>query len=196
MEIRQVEKISDWPTQNDGSCGLGNDEERCSEERPLRQVERPMMAAAIDTGLDFFRQVLSLRAYRQEVLSADIANASTPGFKAIDLDFASALDTATKRRTGSDAPAATPPKRVWLIDNARQINLSAKDDESPAAAYIKYQAGTEVTLDGNSVDLDREKVNAAANAVQYEAATTFASQTIRMLMIAITGSASSQSSGS
>jgi flagellar basal body rod protein FlgB len=52
-----------------------------------------------------------------------------------------------------------------------------------------------VTLDGNSVDLDHEKVTAADNAVQYEAATTFASQTVRMMMIAITGSASQQSSG-
>ena len=36
------------------------------------------MVAPIDTGLEFFRQVLALRAYRQEILSADIANASTP----------------------------------------------------------------------------------------------------------------------
>jgi flagellar basal-body rod protein FlgB len=154
-----------------------------------------MMAAAIDTGLDFFRQVLSLRAYRQEVLSTDIANASTPGFKGIDLDFASALDAATKRRPAAESPA-TPPRHIWLIDDARQINVSGKSDENPASAYIKYQTGVEVTLDGNSVDLDHEKVNAAENAVQYEAAATFVSQTLKMLMIAITGSASSQSSGS
>jgi len=154
------------------------------------------MAAAIDTGLDFYRQVLALRGYRQEVLSADIANASTPGFKGVDLDFASALDAATRRRPGSETPATSSPRRVWLVDDARQINMPARDDVNPAAAYIKYQTGTEVTLDGNSVDLDHEKVNAAENAVQYEAAATFASQTIRMLMIAITGSASSQSNGS
>jgi flagellar basal-body rod protein FlgB len=62
------------------------------------------MVAAIDTGLDFFRQVLALRAYRQEILSADIANASTPGFKAVDLDFAGALDAATARRPAVGAP--------------------------------------------------------------------------------------------
>ena len=50
------------------------------------------MVAAIGAGLEFFREVLALRAYRQEILSADIANASTPGFKAVDLDFAGALD--------------------------------------------------------------------------------------------------------
>ena len=152
------------------------------------------MAAAIDTGLEFYRQVLALRAYRQEVLSADIANASTPGFKAVDLDFAEALNAATSRRPGSEAPGN--PKRIWLVDDARQMGSAAVGSAEPATQYVKYQSGNEVTLDGNSVDLDHEKVTAADNAVQYEAATTFVSQTVRMMMIAITGSASQQSSGS
>ena len=151
------------------------------------------MAGPIDTGLDFYRQVLALRAYRQEILSADIANASTPGFKAVDLDFAEALNAASARRPGSEAPAT--PKRVWLVDDSRQMGSTAVGSADAAAQYVKYQSGSEVTLDGNSVDLDHEKVTAADNAVQYEAATTFASQTVRMMMIAITGSASQQSSG-
>lgn len=152
------------------------------------------MAATINTSLEFYRQVLELRAYRQEILSADIANASTPGFKAVDLDFAEALNAATGRRSGTDLPAN--PKRIWLVDDARQMGGAAIGEPDAAAQYVKYQAGNEVTLDGNSVDLDHEKVTAADNAVQYEAATTFASQTVRMMMIAITGSASQQSSGS
>ena len=152
------------------------------------------MAATIDTGLEFYRQVLSLRAYRQEILSADIANASTPGFKAVDLDFAEALNSATGRRP-TDAPAS--PKRVWLVDDSRQMSGTAVGGATDVASQsIKYQTDSEVTLDGNSVDLDHEKVTAASNAVQYEAAATFASQTVRMMMIAITGSASQQSSGS
>jgi flagellar basal-body rod protein FlgB len=153
------------------------------------------MAATIDTGLEFFRQVLALRAYRQEILSADIANASTPGFKAVDLDFAGALNAATSRRPGSETPAN--PRRVWLVDDSRQMGGASVGVGAPDAAteFVKYQAGNEVTLDGNSVDLDHEKVTAADNAVQYEAAATFATQTIRMMMIAITGSGSQQSGG-
>jgi flagellar basal body rod protein FlgB len=64
-----------------------------------------------------------------------------------------------------------------------------------AAASVKYQVGSPVTLDGNSVDLNQEKLAAAENAVQYEAAATFASQMIRMLTIAINGSGSQPSSG-
>jgi flagellar basal-body rod protein FlgB len=152
------------------------------------------MVAPIDTGLEFFRQVLALRAYRQEILSADIANASTPGFKAVDLDFAGALNVATSRKPASETP--TISRRVWLVDDPRQMTVSSTSAPAAASEFVKYQAGTEVTLDGNSVDLDQEKVTAAANAVQYEAAATFASQTIRMMMVAITGSGSAQSSGS
>jgi flagellar basal body rod protein FlgB len=46
------------------------------------------------------------------------------------------------------------------------------------------------------VDLNQEKVTAAENAVQYEAAASFASQIVRMLTIAINGSGPQQSSGS
>lgn len=151
------------------------------------------MVAAIDTGLDFFRQVLSLRAYRQEILSADIANASTPGFKAVDLDFAGALHAASGRKANDPPPAS---RRVWLVDDPRHMTVGAAGPGADAvAAYVKYQSGSEVTLDGNSVDLNHEKVAAAENAVQYEAATTFTSMTIRMLMTAITGSGSQQTSG-
>ncbi|HTZ37434.1 MAG TPA: flagellar basal body rod protein FlgB [Stellaceae bacterium] len=156
------------------------------------------MTAAIGAGLDFFRQVLALRAYRQEVLSADIANASTPGFKAVDLDFAGALDAATARRLPLAAP--NPGRRAWLVDDARQMKpagAASGQAAPPAAAFVKYQTGAEVTLDGNSVDLDHEKVTAAENAVQYQAAATFATQTIKLLLTAINGaSGSQQSSGS
>jgi len=151
------------------------------------------VTTAIDTGLGFYQQVMALRGYRQEVLSSDIANASTPGFKAVDLDFAQAL----KQATGG-SPAADGPARVWLVDDPRQMQSAggSGDAAGVAAAAVKYQVGTEVTLDGNSVDLDQEKTEAAANAVDYEAAATFASQSIKMLTIAINGSASQSSGGS
>jgi flagellar basal-body rod protein FlgB len=150
------------------------------------------MVAAIGAGLDFYRQALALRAYRQEILSADIANASTPGFKAVDLDFAGALETVSRRSPTTEPPAN--PKKLWLVDNARHIDV-ATGAPNPAASFVKYQVDSEVTLDGNSVDLDQEKVTAAENAVQYEADATFATQTVRMLTIAINGSGSQQSSG-
>jgi flagellar basal-body rod protein FlgB len=140
------------------------------------------MSIAVDSGLEFLRNVLALRGYRQQILSADIANASTPGFKAVDLDFRQALDAAT---------AAASPDRLWLVDDPRDFGMPG----GAAATAVKYQIGTPVTLDGNSVDLSQEKLWAADNAVQYEAAATFASQIIKMLNIAITGSAAPAANG-
>ncbi|MDE2512789.1 MAG: hypothetical protein KGL22_01685, partial [Alphaproteobacteria bacterium] len=76
---------------------------------------------------------------------------------------------------------------------------SAPSTESQIAAavqnQVKYQTGAPVTIDGNSVDLDLEKREAAVNALQYEAAATFTTGRINMLMTAIRGSTSSTTNG-
>jgi flagellar basal-body rod protein FlgB len=141
-----------------------------------------------DGGLDFYRQVLDLRAYRQQILTADIANASTPGFKAVDLDFREALQAAAE-----SGPQASGP--VWLVDDPQHLNLPTGGVAEAAAQAVKYQTGAPVTLDGNSVDLNQEKATAGENAVQYEAAASFASQMIKMLTVAINGSGPQGSSG-
>jgi flagellar basal-body rod protein FlgB len=146
----------------------------------------------LDSSLEFYRQVLAVRGYRQEVLAADIANASTPGFKAVDVDFAQALVSATG---GAGTPGARP--RFLLVDDADQMQAGTTGGDATAAAAsaVKYQTGTQISLDGNSVDLDTEKTTAAANAVDYEAVATFTTLTLKMLSTAINGSAGQQGSG-
>lgn len=143
------------------------------------------MIGTLDSSLEFYRQVLAVRGYRQGVLAADIANASTPGFKATDVDFAQALETATG---GAGTPGSRP--RALLVDDADQMAAgnTGGDGSAAAASAVKYQIGTQVSLDGNSVDLDYEKTAAAANAVDYEAVASFATLTLKMLSIAINGS--------
>ncbi len=137
-----------------------------------------------DTGLEFYRQVLDLRSYRQTILTADIANASTPGFKAVDLDFREALGA-----------AAAQSGQAWLVDDPAQLSTPAAGGPAKAAAAaVKYQTGAPVTLDGNSVGLNQEKAAAGENAVQYEAAASFAAQMVKMLTVAINGSGPQQSS--
>jgi flagellar basal-body rod protein FlgB len=148
----------------------------------------------LDTGLDYYQTVLELRGIRQELLSADIANASTPGFKAVDLDFREAL--AATLMGQQPAPGGSP-SMVMLVSDPAQI-LSTDDDWPNAAAKraVKYQTGAAVTLDGNSVDLNQEKLQAAENAVDYEAAVNFTAQIVSMLMVAIKGSTSSSTQSS
>jgi flagellar basal-body rod protein FlgB len=158
-----------------------------------RKFRKSAMAPHIDTGLEFYRQVLALRGYRQEILSADIANASTPKFKAVDLDFREALRTVISGDASSGASRLPGPP--WLIEDPRHQMAASNALPAAVAASVKYQTGTAVTLDGNSVDLNREKTAAAENAVQYEAVAAFTSQTIRMLTVAISGTGPQQTGG-
>ncbi len=58
------------------------------------------MNVQLDNALRFHQTALNLRAQRQEVLSANIANADTPNFKARDMDFRAALGSAMSGRPG------------------------------------------------------------------------------------------------
>lgn len=49
------------------------------------------MLDKLDAALRFQQEALNLRAQRQEVLAANIANADTHGYQARDIDFASEL---------------------------------------------------------------------------------------------------------
>lgn len=49
------------------------------------------MLDRLDAALRFQQEALNLRAQRQEILAANIANADTPGYQARDIDFASEL---------------------------------------------------------------------------------------------------------
>jgi len=91
------------------------------------------MTGPVDTGLEFYRQVLELRGYRQQILTADIANASTPGFKAVDLDFQEALNTVTAASPSATAPLS--PGLVWLIDDPQ--HLMPTTNGSPGASPLR-----------------------------------------------------------
>jgi flagellar basal-body rod protein FlgB len=129
---------------------------------------------------------------RQGLLSADIANASTPGFKAVDLDFQEAL--ATTLTQGPAVPDTSSDLLMLVADSGSPVARNGAGTDDPLAAArrsVKYQVGGSVTLDGNSVDLNYEKLAAAENAIDYEAATNFTTQIVNMMMTAIKGSAGS-----
>ncbi|MCE1839845.1 flagellar basal body rod protein FlgB, partial [Enterobacter hormaechei] len=49
------------------------------------------MLDKLDATFQFRQEALALRNQRQEILSANIANADTPGYQARDIDFAAQL---------------------------------------------------------------------------------------------------------
>src|SRR5690606_37631006 len=81
--------------------------------RHQRFDESPDVVSKLDSALAFQQQALNLRAYRQQILAGNIANADTPHSKARDIDFSAALKNAVAGRSGGDLPGArTSPSHL------------------------------------------------------------------------------------
>ncbi len=104
---------------------------------------------------------LELRARRMGVLASNIANASTPGFKAKDIDFQSALKAA-------EGPAASGVDRAM--------------DEATL-----YRVPLQPSADGNTVDLSTEQTAFAENAVAYQTTLSFLNGRISTITRALRG---------
>jgi flagellar basal-body rod protein FlgB len=126
--------------------------------------------------LDTHAQALELLAQRQKVLAGNIANADTPGFQARDFDFAQAL--AQARGQGAAGLAAT---------SAGHLATSGAPAQSVSTMQLAWRTPDQPALDGNTVDLDRERAHFADNALRYEATLRFINQDVRTLLSAITG---------
>src|ERR1700712_5404003 len=70
--------------------------------RSRAMFPEPVMLGKLDQAFLLNQTALSLRSQRQEVLASNIANADTPNYKARDIDFSSALNSALSR---AGAPA-------------------------------------------------------------------------------------------
>ncbi|GAB3671590.1 flagellar basal body rod protein FlgB [Salinisphaera aquimarina] len=121
------------------------------------------MLDRLNASLAFYKQALDLRGQRQEVLAANIANSDTPNYKARDFDFKSELD----RAMGSNAPAG--PNALTLRTTAAGHIAGQAQGLSAGAAKLEYRNATQPSLDGNTVDMNVERVEFMENAVHYQA---------------------------
>lgn len=108
---------------------------------------------------------LEVRSQRMGVLASNIANAATPGFKARDIDFSAAL-------------------KARLEGAALGAGGSANGFEG---AGLVYRRPTMQSLDGNTVELAREQIAFAENAVAYSATLSFVQGKVSTITRAIKG---------
>ncbi len=100
---------------------------------------------------------LEVRGQRMGVLASNIANASTPGFKARDIDFNQALQTA-EGQSSTDLSSA-----------------------------VRYRVPNQPSMDGNTVELSQEQTAFAENAVQYQTTLSFLNGRIGQITRALKG---------
>jgi flagellar basal-body rod protein FlgB len=120
--------------------------------------------------LAFQGDALKLRAQRQQVLAANIANADTPGYQAVDFDFTRALTDATRSRAAGGAASAAGAMST-----------------ASASPQLLAREGAQAAADGNTVNMDTERAQFLDNAVRYEATLKFINGRIRTLLSAIQG---------
>jgi flagellar basal-body rod protein FlgB len=136
-----------------------------------------VMPIGLDKYLGVHAQALNLRSQRTELLAANMANADTPGYRARDIDFKSAMAQAS----GSNA---TPAVRLQTTSAG---HIGPKLVNGAAAPELKYRTPLAPSLDGNTVDPQLEQAAFAENTVRYQATLSFLSAKFRGLMTAITG---------
>ncbi len=95
---------------------------------------------------------------RHEALAANLANANTPGYQRVDVDFHGALSSAMDSREALSSLSFSP---------ARDASAGA------------------VRADGSTVDVDSESAKLAANALEHQAAVQVAHARIGILKAAM-----------
>lgn len=102
---------------------------------------------------------------RNDVISNNIANATTPNYKRQDVKFEDVLETELR-----GANSTTLDNKVANVSLSR-LNTQIYTDSS----------GTSYRLDGNNVDIDTENVELAANQIKYNMLTDSINNEFTML---------------
>ena len=139
------------------------------------------MAINIDKVFGVFDDALQLRARRGEILASNLVNADTPNYKARDFDFQAAFDRA---RSGSGPMERTHPNHIdvgsggLVGTHANHLSLVRPD---LTIGQLDYRNPSQPSLDGNTVDTEREKAEFAENALHYQASMEFLSSKIKSM---------------
>jgi flagellar basal-body rod protein FlgB len=140
------------------------------------------MFANLTNTLDFQAKALVLRADRQRVIASNIANVDTPGYVGRDVNFKEAMNAALDESHQSSAPRLSAS-----TSHARHIPLQAQTASLGNTDSLAYTTQTQPSMDGNSVDMDRERANFVDNSVRYEATLRFINGQSKTILSAIQG---------
>jgi flagellar basal-body rod protein FlgB len=120
---------------------------------------------------------LDHRLKRSEVISSNIANSETPGFRAIGYDFEDQL------RSLAELDKSLPVK----TSNDRHFHNSFTRADGKINPDIYVRPTESVGEDGNTVDVDKEMVQMSQNQLLYRSAVELISRKIGVIKYAING---------
>jgi len=112
----------------------------------------------IDNTQLALERAISGASMRQSVIANNLANAETPGFRRMDVDF---------------------------HDTLAQAMQSADSATIEATSFTPTQGSTSMRADGNGVDVDTESATMAKNGLEYEALVSVAKARIQIFQSAM-----------
>jgi len=110
---------------------------------------------------------------RQKLLAENVANAETPGYRGRDLKEFSFGEMVSKSRVNSISAVTTQPGHI-AIGRTDSSKFSAQSMNS-----------FEITPEGNGVTLEDEMMKVAANQMDYQAATSLYTRSIKLIRTAL-----------
>lgn len=123
-----------------------------------------------DETMTFLATAMDLLAARQSLVASNIANADTPGYRAVDLEFQRELEVAFERQRRVENGDFTGAKlRYHQVLKPRIVAVESQSHR----------------LDGNNVDIDREMMKLARINGMFEQASTMLAFKLRFLKMAI-----------
>lgn len=133
------------------------------------------MAINFDKAFGIHDKALLLFERRTQLLSENIANADTPGYKARDIDFDKVLQKAQGLNQGQ--------KLKMQATHKGHI-----DPSQPAFAEdVQFREVEQSAADGNTVDVQKEKAAFAENSMRYQTTMHILSKRISGLKNAFRG---------
>ena len=138
------------------------------------------MLNKLDAALSFHQNALRVRGQRQELIAANIANADTPNYKARDIDFKAAMQSAV---AGISREAFNIAKTSSQHLNG--MPLQSASNGAPGASL--FRPIIQGSVDGNTVDMDVERNQFVDNAIRYEASLTMINGQLKKMLAAIQG---------
>lgn len=132
------------------------------------------MISGTDKEFKFMQDALNLRAYRQQVLASNIANADTPNYKARDIDFSKELRRAQGAQAGKLGLNVTSSGH--LESSGGMMNTQ-----------VMYRTPAQPSIDGNTVDMDGERARFTENAIHYQFVLSHLGDKFKTMQSAIRG---------
>jgi flagellar basal-body rod protein FlgB len=130
-----------------------------------------------DKTIQVAAQALNLRSRKHDLIVSNLANADTPGFKAFDL----LVEESLQKQAGA------ADKLALKATHSGHLTGPAGASSGPEPKIIRTPEADNLRGDGNTVDMDREMSNLAANQLLYRASAQIIAKKFQILRNVITG---------